>query len=47
MHTMHLLASVAMQPNLEFKTQPKQPLGSLPFVIALPTLLSANVGYVD
>ncbi len=35
MHTMHLLPSVAIQPNLELKTQPKQLLGSLPLVIAL------------
>ncbi len=35
MHTMHLLPSVAKQPNLELKTQPKQLLGSLPLVIAL------------
>jgi hypothetical protein len=36
MHTLHLLPSVAIQPNLELKTQPKQLLGSLPLVIALP-----------
>jgi hypothetical protein len=36
MHTMHLLPSVAMQPNLELKTWPKQLLGSLQLVIALP-----------
>jgi hypothetical protein len=36
MHTMHLLPSVAIQPNLELKTQPKQLLGSLLLVIALP-----------
>ncbi len=33
---MHLLPSVAKQPNLELKTQSKQLLGSLPLVIALP-----------
>ncbi len=33
---MHLLSSVSIQPNLELKTQPKQLLGSLPLVIALP-----------
>ncbi len=33
---MHLLPGVAIQPNLELKTWPKQPLGSLPLVIALP-----------
>ncbi len=36
MYTMHLLSSVAIQPNLELKTQPKQLLGSLLLVIALP-----------
>jgi hypothetical protein len=36
MQTMHLLHSVAIQPNLELKTRPKQLLGSLPLVIALP-----------
>ncbi len=35
MHTMHLLPCVAIQPNLELKTRPKQLLGSLPLVIAL------------
>jgi hypothetical protein len=35
-HTMHLPPSVAKQPNLELKTRPKQLLGSLPLVIALP-----------
>ncbi len=33
---MHLLPNVAIQPNLELKTRPKQLLGSLPVVIALP-----------
>jgi hypothetical protein len=37
-HTMHLRPSVAKQPNLELKTRPKQLLGSLPLVIALPGL---------
>ncbi len=36
MHTMHLLPGVAIQPNLELKTQPKQLLGSLTLVITLP-----------
>ncbi len=36
MHTMHFLPSVAIQPNLELKIQPKQLLGSLLLVIALP-----------
>jgi hypothetical protein len=42
---MHLLSSVAIQPNLELKTRPKQLLGSLPLVIALPgeTLLSRSI----
>ncbi len=35
-HTMHLQSGVAKQPNLELKTRPKQLLGSLPLVIALP-----------
>jgi hypothetical protein len=35
-HTMHLHPGVAKQPNLELKTWPKQLLGSLPLVIALP-----------
>jgi hypothetical protein len=38
MHTMHLLPAVAIKPNLELKTQPKQLLGSLPLVIVLPAL---------
>ncbi len=39
MHTMHLLLSVAIRPNLELKTRSKQLLGSLPLVITLPKLL--------
>ncbi len=35
MHIMHLLPGVAIQPNLELKTRPKQLLGSLPLAIAL------------
>jgi len=35
MYTMHSLPGVAIQPNLELKTRPKQLLGSLPLVIAL------------
>ncbi len=38
MHTMHLLPSVAIQPNSELKTWPKQLLGSLPLLIAHPGL---------
>jgi hypothetical protein len=36
MHTMHLLPDVVIQPNLEMKTRPKELLGSLLLVIALP-----------
>ncbi len=36
MDTMHYLRSVAIWPNLELKTQPKQLLGPLPLDIALP-----------
>jgi hypothetical protein len=39
MHAMHLLCSVAIQPTLELKTQPKQLLGSLLLDIALPGLV--------
>jgi hypothetical protein len=38
MHTMHLLPSLEIQPNLELKTQPKQLLGSLLLVMALLAL---------
>jgi hypothetical protein len=38
-HAMHLLSSVAIRPNLELKTRPKQLLGSLPLDIALPALV--------
>ncbi len=37
-HSMHLWPGVAKQLNLELKTRPKQLLGSLPLVIALPGL---------
>ncbi len=37
MQTMHLLSGVAIQPNLELKTQPKPVLGSLPLAFALPS----------
>jgi hypothetical protein len=33
---MHLMPTVAVQPNLELKTRPKQLLGSLPLVFELP-----------
>ena len=39
-HTMHLWPGVAKQPNLELKTWPKQLLGSLPLVIALPAFFA-------
>jgi hypothetical protein len=42
MNTMHLEISVAIRPNLELKTRPKQLLGSLPLVIALPALTLPN-----
>jgi len=35
---MHSRPGVAKQPNLELKTRPKQLLGTLPLVIALPVL---------
>ncbi len=47
MHTMHLLPMVAIQPNLELKTQPKQLLGSLPLVIALPGQLFIDLEVKD
>jgi hypothetical protein len=37
---MHLRTGVAIQPNLELKTWPKQPLGSLPLVMALPAAIN-------
>ncbi len=37
MHAMHLLSSVAIWPNLELKTRPKQLLGSLTLDIVLPS----------
>ncbi len=39
-HTMHLRPGVAKKPNLELKTWPKQLLGSLPLVIALPAFFA-------
>jgi hypothetical protein len=38
---MHLPHSIAIRPNLELKTQPKQLLGSLPLDIAPVSLQSA------
>ncbi len=35
-HAMQLPHSIAIQPNLELKTRPKQLLGSLPLDIVLP-----------
>jgi hypothetical protein len=45
MHTMHLLPSVAIQPNLGLKTWPKQLLGSLPLVIVLPRSVFPGQGH--
>ncbi len=42
MQTMHLLPIVAIQPNLELKTRPKQLLGSLPLVIVLEERLECG-----
>ncbi len=36
MQTMHLVPGVAIQPNIELNTRPKQVLGSLPLAFALP-----------
>ncbi len=38
-HAMHKPHSIAIRPNLELKTQPRQLLGSLPLDITLPALL--------
>jgi hypothetical protein len=43
MQTMHLLPSVAIQPNLELKTWPEPVLGSLPLAFALPDLIDPFV----
>ncbi len=42
MCTMHLLLGVAIQPNLELKTQPKPVLGSLPLAFTLPAVTSSD-----
>jgi hypothetical protein len=44
---MHLLPGVAIQPNLELKTQPKLVLGSLPLAFALPdpTYFASAISY--
>jgi hypothetical protein len=39
---LHLLSGVAIQPNLELKTRPKQLLGSLLLVIALPAISAVD-----
>jgi len=44
--TMHLRPGVAKQPNLELKTRPKQLLGSLPLVIALPEWMFGPVPFL-
>jgi len=36
LHAEHFWCYHVKLPNLKLKTQPKQPLGSLPLVIALP-----------
>ncbi len=41
---MHLLPIVAIQPNLELKTRPKQLLGSLPLDIVLPDSYNNVIG---
>jgi len=46
MHTMHLLPGVAIQPNFELKTRPKQLLGSLLLVIVLPGYLLLEITLV-
>jgi hypothetical protein len=43
---MHLLPSVAKQPNLELKTRPKQLPGSLPLVIALPAENTSSLSHL-
>ena len=45
MHTMHLLPRVAVQPNLELRSRPKQLLGSLLLVIALPASSKTQLNY--
>ncbi len=45
MDTMHFLPSIAIQPNLELKTWPKQLIGYLPLVIALPALADEKQFY--
>ncbi len=47
MHAMHLLSSVAIQLNLELKTQPKQLLDSLPLDFAIPDLGYAWWGCIE
>jgi hypothetical protein len=42
MCTIHLLLGVAIQPNLELKTQPKLVLGSLPLAFTLPAVTSSD-----
>jgi hypothetical protein len=43
-HTMNLVCSMAIRPNLELKTQPKQLLGSLPLDIVLPETFQCIYG---
>jgi len=43
LHADHFLCYRVKLPNLKLKTRPKQLLGSLPLVIALPGLIYNNV----
>jgi hypothetical protein len=42
---MHLLRSIAIQPNLELKTQPKELLGSLLLDVVLPGIDKIDISY--
>jgi hypothetical protein len=45
-YAMHFLHNIAIRPNLELKTWPKQLLGSLPLDIALPAhILLGQYGF--
>jgi hypothetical protein len=43
MDGMHLLSSLAIQPNLELKTRPKQLFGSHPSDIELPVVPQMSI----
>ncbi len=47
MHAMHLLSNVAIRPNLEMKTRPKQLLGYLPLNIALPDIIDEFIPFTN